>query len=144
MATTTLRALDREIEGARYELRELWWKASPADRIFAVDRYLRDGWFVDERAEAELQRTQDAVRNAWATARAASTLVNVDTQLASLQLMLAERDRDNVLAKYAMFDALFATAEGYLHDGNPFFRELVHERDRRRARLVPILPPVDD
>jgi hypothetical protein len=149
-APVSLGLVERAIEASRRKLRELWWKASTADRLFAIDRLLRED-LVAPPVLGELQRVQDRVRDAWATARAVSAFgINVpaDAQLAGLQLTIAERDRDNFLEQERLFDALFMAAEGYLRSAplgaGGSFRELVHERDRLRAKIVPILPPVDD
>jgi len=146
----SLGIIEREIEAARRALRELWWKTSTADRIFAVERLLRDE-VVPHGVQQNLQHVQDVVRDTWVTARVASALhetVPADAQLAGLQLTIAERDRDNFLEQNRLFDALFVSAEGYLRAmpmvAGTSFRELIHERDRLRAKLVPILPPVDD
>ena len=147
---TSLGIIEREIEQARRALRELWWKASTADRIFAVDRLLRDE-VVARPVQHALQDVQDVVRDTWVTARVASALhesVPADAQLAGLQLTIAERDRDNFLEEHRLYDALFISAESYLRAmpivAGSSFKELMHERDRMRAKLVPILPPLDD
>jgi hypothetical protein len=148
-SATPLHTLDHEIDVARRVLRELWWKATAADRIFAVDRLLREDMLAPA-VQAKLQHLQDVVRDAWVTARVASALhesVPADAQLAGLQLTIAERDRDNYLEAHRLYDALFIAAESYLRSvpivAGGSFRELVHERDRLRAKLVPILPPLD-
>ncbi len=145
----SLSAVDRAIADTRRRLRALWLKASTADRIFAVDRLLREERLPPD-VQAGLQAMQDVVRDVWVTARVSATLhgVPADAQLAGLQLTIVERDRDNHLDAHGLFDALFVAAEGYLRSrpltAGSSFRELLHERDRIRARLVPILPPVDD
>jgi hypothetical protein len=150
--TTTgspLTKLERRIDETRRTLRELWWQTGTADRLFAVDRLLRDD-LIAPGLQAQLQAKQDAVRNTWITARVAAKLDDVaaDAQLADLQLTMAERDRDNFMEEHQLFDPLFMSAESYLRPipivAGGTFRELVHERERMRAKLVPILPPVDD
>jgi hypothetical protein len=146
---SALAVLEREIVAARIELRRLWRSAAPADRVFAVDRLLRDD-LLSPALQAGLQSIQDVVRDRWVTARVASTLksVTADARIAALNHTIAEQERDNFLEAHALFDALFATAEGYLRavpaDGGRPFRELLRARELERARLVPILPPIDD
>ena len=90
------------------------------------------------------------MRDAWATARVASHLkmsIPADAGLASLQLSLIERDRDNYLEAHQLFDKVFAAAEGYFRDvpmvqGAPTLKGLLYAREVARAQLVPILPPI--
>ena len=149
-APAGLPSVERAIEQARRVLRDLWWKASTADRIFAVDRLVREELLAPA-LQTRLAQMQDVVRDTWATARALAALgdkIPADAQLAGLQLTIAERDRDNFLEEHRLWDALFMAAEGYLRAvplvAGGGFKELVHERDRLRAKLVPILPPVED
>lgn len=143
--------LDREIERTRRTLKSLWRTASPADRLFAVDRLLRDTLLPREISQ-QLHEVQDAVRDAWATARVAAHVrlsIPADAGLAALQLSLIERDRDNFLEAHQLFDKVFAAAESFFRDvpmiqGAPTLKALLHERERVRAQAVPILPPIED
>lgn len=90
------------------------------------------------------------MRDRWVTVRAAgaSSVVGADARIAGLHQMLAEQRRDDLLETAGLFDLLFLHAEGYLRSatgaGRPTFKELLRARDLERARLVPILPPVDE
>lgn len=144
-----LAVVEREIAAARRRLLELWAVASPADRLFAVDRLLRENVLPPE-VQQRLQRVQDVLRDAWVTARVSRVLkdtVPVDARVASLQYALSERVRDTFLEDHGLFDALFLVAEGYLRDvpkASPSFRDLWRQREILLAKLVPILPPVED
>lgn len=146
-----LATIEREIERTRRTLLHLWRQASPADRLFAVDRLLRETILPPDISQ-RLQDVQDAVRDAWATARVATHLrlsIPADAGLASLQLSLVERDRDAFLENHKLFDKVFVVAESYFRDvpmiqGAPTLKALLHEREIARAQLVPILPPVED
>ena len=144
-----LATLEREIERTRRTLKALWRAASPADRLFAVDRLLRDTVLPYEVSQ-QLHDVQDAVRDAWATARVTTHIrlsIPADAGLASLQLSLIERDRDNFLEAHQLFDRVFVAAESYFRDvpmiqGAPTLKGLLYEREIARAQLVPILPPI--
>lgn len=92
------------------------------------------------------------MRDAWATARVAARFkhsVPADVALASLQLSLIERDRDNFLEERGLFDKLCVAAESFLRaaptmQGAVSFRTLLRERELARTQLVPILPPIED
>lgn len=145
----SLPALEQEIAIARRTLRALWRKVAPADRIFAVDRLLRDEVLSPE-LQRGLQAIQDVVRDRWVTARVASTMksVTADARVASLNHALSEQHRDDFLDGHALFDALFASAEGFLRSvpaaGGRGFKELLRARDIERSRVFPILPPVEE
>ena len=146
---SVLSAMQKQIDEIRRNLCELWQDAAHTERMFAVDRMLRD-CALPAAAATELGELQDRVRDAWAAARlqAASAPRFANAKLAGLQLTLAERELDGYLEAHGLYDALFTVAEAYLHEApivaSMSFRELVAERDRVRARLVPILPPLDD
>jgi hypothetical protein len=141
--------LDRELEAARRALHELWLNASPTDRIFAVDRLLREET-VPMELEDDLERLAERVRDAWSVLRSRRHAAPsaADTLQAELSLELAERERDDWLERHDLFDALFSAAESYLHDvpilGERTFRELLRQRTQLRASLVRILPPLDE
>jgi len=145
------RSSSGRFERARRSLLELWRRASPADRLFAVDRLLRET-VLEHEVSQRLHAVQDAVRDAWATARVAAHLkdsVPADAGLASLQLSLVERDRDVFLENNGLFDRVFVAAESYFRDvpmiqGAPTLKTLLNEREIARAALVPILPPLED
>jgi hypothetical protein len=142
-------AIEREIAATRRQLQELWRSASPADRIFAVDRLLRET-ILPPQVQQRLQAVQDVVRDAWVTARVANVLkdaVPADARVASLQYSLQERVRDAYLEENRLYDALFLVSEGYLRaepKAGPSFRDLWRQREVMLAKLVPILPPVED
>lgn len=146
-----LAIIEREIERTRRVLMDAWRRASPADRLFAVDRLLREV-VLDPAVSQRLHLVQDHVRDAWATARVAAHLkdsVPADASLASLQLRLIERDRDVFLEANNLFDKVFVAAEGYFRDvpmvqGAPTLKTLLHEREIARAALLNFLPPVED
>ena len=146
-----LTILDRQIVRARRDLRALWRAASPADRLFSVERLLQETALPPEIAR-QLHDVQDAVRDAWAMARVAARFkhsVPADVALASLQLSLIERDRDNFLEERGLFDKLCVAAESFLRaaptmQGAVSFRTLLRERELARTQLVPILPPIED
>ena len=141
--------LDRELDRARRALRELWHRVSPTDRIFAVDRLLRDEALPFE-LEDELEEVAERVRDAWVLVRFRrhSAPSSADTLQAELSLELAERERDAWLEDKHLFDVLFCAAESYLHAvpvlGERTFRELLRQRNQMRQSLVRILPPLDD
>jgi hypothetical protein len=149
--TGRLAAVERQIVLARRELMELWRRANPADRIFAVDRLLREN-ILEPEVQQRLQAVQDVVRDAWVTARVARALrgaVPADARVAGLQYSLSERHRDSFLEEHHIFDALFLTAEGYLRavppaPNAPTFRDLWRKRENLFARIVPILPPEEE
>lgn len=146
-----LATIERDIERTRRLLLDLWRRASPADRLFAVDRLLREV-VLDHDVAEQLHTVQDHVRDAWATARVAAHLkesVPADASLASLQLRLIERDRDVFLEHNGLFDKVFVAAEGYFRDvpmiqGAPTLKTLLYERDVARASLLHFLPPIED
>jgi hypothetical protein len=150
-APRRLAIIERDIERTRRTLMELWRRASPADRLFAVDRLLRDV-VLDHDVAEQLHTVQDHVRDAWATARVAAHLrdsVPADARLASLQLRLIERDRDVFLVQNDLFDKVFVAAEGYFRDvpqiqGAPTLKTLLYEREVARASLLHFLPPIED
>lgn len=150
-APRRLATIERDIERTRRTLMDLWRRASPADRLFAVDRLLREV-VLDHDVAAQLHSVQDHVRDAWATARVAAHLrdsVPADASLASLQLRLIERDRDVFLEQNGLFDRVFVAAEGYFRDvpqiqGAPTLKTLLYEREVARASLLHFLPPVED
>ena len=72
-----LTILDRQIERARRDLRALWRAASPADRLFSVERLLQETALPPEIAR-QLHDVQDAVRDAWATARTSFVMSSAD------------------------------------------------------------------
>lgn len=123
--------------------------ASPADRLFAVDRLLRESLLPVD-VQRRLQAVQDVVRDAWVTVRVARAMrdqVPVDVRVAGLQYALVERVRDSFLDDRGIFDALFLVAEGYLRAGpltGSSFRDLWRQRETLLARLVPILPPLEE
>jgi hypothetical protein len=142
--------LDRELDRARRALRELWHRVSPTDRIFAIDRLLRDESLPFE-LEEELEEVSERVREAWVLVRFRrhSAPHSADTLQAELSLELAERERDAWLDDNQLFDALFCAAESYLHNvkkpqGERTFKELLRQRNQMRQSLVKILPPLDD
>jgi hypothetical protein len=143
--------LEREMAEQRRRLLELWRLASPADRLFAVDRLLRETVLPGD-VQRQLQVVQDAVRDAWVTARVAKVLKDkmpADARVASLQYSLSERVRDAFLDQHELYDRLFLVAEGYfrtspLTQGTPTFRDLWRRREILLAEMYPILPPVED
>jgi hypothetical protein len=142
--------LEREIVAMRRELHEMWRAAPTADRIFAVDRLLRADVLAPD-VEEQVRTVQDRVRDRWVTARVTTTMhgVHADARVAGLQLMLVEQRRDGLLQHLGLFDLLFSVAEGYLRAvplvaGERTFKDLLRARDVERARLVPILAPVED
>lgn len=149
--TRRLAIIERDIERTRRVLMEAWRRASPADRLFAVDRLLREV-VLDHAISQRLHIVQDHVRDAWATARVAAHLkdsVPADASLASLQLRLIERDRDVFLEQNSLFDKVFVVAEGYFRDvpmiqGAPTLKTLLYEREVARAALLNFLPPIED
>lgn len=144
-----LAVVEREITNARRRLLILWSEAAPADRLFAVDRLLRENVLPPE-VQQRLQAVQDVVRDAWAMSRVARVLretVPADARVAGLQYALSERVRDAFLDDHHLFDALFLVAEGYLRavpKAQPSFRDLWRQREVILAKLVPILPPIED
>lgn len=151
-----LHALDHEIERLRRELFELWSNAASTDRILAVDRMLREATLPPTLSN-DLRAMQEAVRDAWVTSRLAQHVQRVDPQrqrpadagLAWLQLKMMERELDAFLQANNLYDLLFTVGETYLHTvpaigGTPTLKSLLDERDRERAKRVPILPPIED
>lgn len=140
--TAALCVVERKLAHARRRLAQLWDAARPADRIFAVDRLLRDGSLPPERA-TRLRTVQHLVREAWAKHRLTQRSVgdpSLDVRIASLALDLAERARDEVLVEDGLLDALFFAAEGYVHTSprhEPTFRDLWHAREVMLSRLMP-------
>lgn len=140
-----LAVVQAEIDHARRELEETWESASSADRIFSVDRLLREDAIAAGPAEL-LGEVQARVRDTWVGARVA-TLAGVESteaRLAGLRLTLVERELDTLLAEHGLLDALLLAAEGFLRrvpaPHGRSFRELMRERER----LLPILPPMDE
>lgn len=152
-----LHALDHEIERLRRELLELWSSAASTDRILAVDRLLRESMLPPALA-LDLQVMQEAVREAWVTSRLAQHVQKMmasprarpaDAGLAWLQLKMMERELDAFLHANTLFDLLFRVGETYLHTvpaitGSPTLKALLDERERERARRIPIFAPVDE
>lgn len=152
MPARRLAMIERDIERARRTLRDLWRRASPADRLFAVDRLLRET-VLEPDVSQRLHTVQDAVRDAWAMARVTAhlkeTVPSADAGLASLQLTMIERDRDAFLEANKLFDKVFVAAEAYFRDvpmiqGAPTLKSLLYERDVALASLVHFLPPLEE
>ena len=144
-------SLQREISVRRAELLRQWHGTGPADRIFSVERLLREG-IVDVAVEQQLRVHQDRVRAAWVNYRvrkALSTGGPADAQVAALALTVAERGLFAYLDGAQLIDMLFRVAEGYLcavplplHKRS--FRALGVALERLSAESVHILPPIED
>lgn len=140
-----LAVVHAEIARARREVAEAWSEASSADRIFAVERLVREDRTEPELA-ARLAALQLRVRSAWVEARVAGLAGGASTaaRQAGLRLLLAERELDALIDEGPLGDALFLAAEGFLRRvpaaRGRSLRELVRERDREREHLVHFLP----
>lgn len=143
--------LQREISERRAELLRLWHQTGPADRIFAVERLLREG-ILDPAVEAQVRVHQDRVRDGWVTYRVHKALRArgpADAQVAALALTVAERGLFGFLEGARLIDVLFRVAEGYLRAvplplHKRSFRTLWLALERLRAEAVRILPPLED
>ncbi|OGQ09539.1 MAG: hypothetical protein A2138_12265 [Deltaproteobacteria bacterium RBG_16_71_12] len=141
-------ALDLEIDRSRRELTEAWAAASSADRIFAVDRLLREDRMAPELYE-RLAALQALVRGAWVEVRVASLAGSTSTaaRQAGLRLLLLEREVDELLDQGHLREALYLTAEGFLRrvpaPHGHSLRELARARERELERLVHFLPAQD-
>ncbi|MBI1947911.1 MAG: hypothetical protein HYS27_19630 [Deltaproteobacteria bacterium] len=139
-----LAALQAEIDRARRELAEAWEGASSADRIFAVDRLLReDGLHAD--AGARLAALHARVRDAWVEARVSGlSAAGTAARQAALRLLLAERELDALLEASGLFEPLFLAAEGFLRRvpaaRGRSLKELTRERERELERQVHFVP----
>jgi hypothetical protein len=144
--TSSLGALERAVLDRRTELLAFWEKSSSADRIFALERLVRDEALRPHDEDVVLA-IHDQVREAWAGARAAKIAGAVLAQKRhELDLAVLERRLTALLAERGLFDALFMASEHYLRvvprsPAELSFRELVRRRDELRRAAVNILPP---
>lgn len=148
-ASGALEAAERAVMERRTELLALFEKAASADRLFALDRMLRDEALRPD-DEAVVLAAHGKARAAWAAARTAKiTGAALAHKRHELDLMVAENEIAGLLSQRGLFDTLFRCAESYLRvvprsPLTPSFRELVRRRDELRRARLSILEPVID
>jgi hypothetical protein len=144
-----LEELERAVIARRGELLALFEKAPSADRLFAIDRLLRDD-VLREQDEDALFAAHAKVRAAWAAARTAKlTGATLAQTRHELDLLVAERALSRFLSERRLFDVLFAAAESVLRmvprsPADVSFRELLRRRDELRRARFAILPPANE
>ena len=138
---------ERAVVARRSELVARFERSPAADRIFAVDRMVRDDVLRPDDEDAVLE-AQAKVRASWAAARAAKiTGASLAQKRHELDLMVAERALWRVLSDRGLFDTLFAVSEGYLcvvprSPAEMSFRGLLQHRDVARRAQLHILAPI--
>lgn len=147
--TSALVDVERAVLDRRTELLAFWERTPTADRIFAVERLLREDTLRADDEDA-LLAVHGAVRTAWAGARAAKIAgAGLAQKRHELDLAVAERKLSQLLSERGLFDALFMAAESVLRvvpraPGEDSFKELVHRRDELRRRKLNILSPATE
>lgn len=112
----SLRTLDDAIAHRKHTLKELWRRASVADRALAVQRMLREGGVPQEVADSLvtlMDRLEEAFR-AVRQARAQGAHAQISAREVDLQL--CTRSLDEFIEEMGVFDLLFKVSESFLID----------------------------
>jgi hypothetical protein len=100
----------------RYKtLRELWRRASTADRGLSLSRYLREGGLPQDLQDV-LVTLNENVERAFRAWRQAKGQQSAAARQLEVDVGLAERARDDFLDEEGIFEALFRVSESFLID----------------------------